>query len=304
MRGGGRVGLNTGVTAFALPTKLAEFAAGGQEPRLTRWAATLPSVVPAVVARWELDVDEAYEPGGQCSWVAPATTAAGDPVVLKVGFRHPEAEHEAAGLRFWDGDGAVRVYADETSGDTSALLLERAEPGTPLARSLPPLEQDVVLAGLLRRLWRRPPEGHPFRSLASMCEFWARDFDQRVDAAPARFDRGLLREGVTLYRELPLTSDDDVLLCTDLHPENIVAAQREPWLVIDPKPYVGDRTYDATQHMFNMDRLMADPGALSDRMAGLLDLDPKRLRLWLFARCAQEAPEWHDLYDVAVKLAP
>ncbi|WP_198663509.1 aminoglycoside phosphotransferase family protein [Jiangella endophytica] len=292
------------MTAFRLPTKLSEFAAGGQEPGLTAWAATLPSVVPDLLERWGLTVAEPYEPGGQCSWVAPATTAAGEPVVLKVGYRHAEAEHEAEGLRFWAGDGAVRVLADETSDATSALLLERAVPGTLLARSLPALEQDVVLAGLLRRLWRRPPEGHPFRTLASMCEFWARDFERRVESAPPEYDRGLLREGLTFYRELPLSSDDDVLLCTDLHPENIVAAQREPWLVIDPKPYVGDRTYDATQHMFNMDRLMSDPGALSDRMAGLLDLDPLRLRLWLFARCVQESPEWDGLYDVAVRLAP
>lgn len=293
-----------GVTAFRLPTRLAESAARGQEPGLTDWAATLPSVLADVVERWELTVGEPYEPGGQCSWVAPATTAAGDPVVLKVGYRHAEAEHEAAGLRFWAGDGAVRVFADATSGDTGALLLERAVPGTLLARSLPPPEQDVVLAGLLRRLWRRPPEGHPFRTLASMCDFWARDFERRAEGAPAGYDRGLLREGVTLYRELPLSSDDDVLLCTDLHPENIVATRREPWLVIDPKPYVGDRTYDATQHMFNMDRLMSGPGELSDRMAGLLDLDPERLRLWLFARCAQECPEWNALYDVAVALRP
>ena len=34
------------------------------------------------------------------------------------------------------------------------MLLERCEPGT-LLRELPEPEQDVVLAGLLRRLWRR-----------------------------------------------------------------------------------------------------------------------------------------------------
>ncbi|RIQ22060.1 kinase [Jiangella rhizosphaerae] len=294
----------TGVTAFRMSTNLAEVAASGREPGLTEWAATLPSVVPELVARWELTVAEPYEPGGRSSWVAPATTSDGDPVVLKVGYRHTEAEHEAEGLRFWDGDGTVRLYEAATFDDTSALLLERAQPGTLLAHAVPPPEQDVVLAGLLRRLWRRPPAGHPFRTLASMCEYWARDFERRADAAPARYDRGLLREGVTLYRELPLTSDDDVLLCTDLHPDNIVAAVREPWLVIDPKPYVGDRTYDATQHMFNMDRLHEDPGALSDRMAALLDLDPERLRRWLFARCVQECPEWDGLYDVAVKLAP
>ncbi|WP_158564062.1 aminoglycoside phosphotransferase family protein [Jiangella anatolica] len=291
------------MTAFRLPAKLSEFAAGGQEPRLTAWAATLPSVVPALVARWGLTVGTAYEPGGQCSWVAPATTAAGDAVVLKVGFRHSEAEHEADGLRFWAGDGAVRVFDDATFDDTSALLLERAEPGTLLARALPPLEQDVVLAGLLRRLWRRPPDGHPFRTLASMCDAWAAEFDAKLSSAPAGWDRGLLREGIALYRELPRTTADEVVLCTDLHPENVVAARREPWLVIDPKPYVGDRTYDATQHMLNMDRLLTDPAGLSDRMASLLDLEPARLRQWMFARCVQGCPDWTELYDVAVTLA-
>jgi hypothetical protein len=51
-----------------------------------------------------------------------------------------------------------------------------------------------------------------------------------------------------------------VLLCTDLHGDNILAAQRELWLVIDPKPYVGDPAYDLLQHMLNCeDRLAAAP---------------------------------------------
>jgi streptomycin 6-kinase len=38
-------------------------------------------------------------------------------------------------------------------------------------------------------------------------------------------------------------------LCTRLHVGNVLAAEREPWLVIDPKPYVGDPTYDVLQHV-------------------------------------------------------
>ncbi|MQA79216.1 MAG: hydroxyurea phosphotransferase [Streptosporangiales bacterium] len=78
-----------------------------------------------------------------------------------------------------------------------------------------------------------------------------------------------------------------------------------PRLVIDPKPYVGDPTYDALQHMLNHDdRLTADPAGFAERMAGLLDLDPERLRLWLFARCVQESPARPALRDAAVALAP
>ena len=96
-----------------------------------------------------------------------------------------------------------------------------------------------------------------------------------------------------------------MLLCTDLHADNVLAAEREPWLVIDPKPYVGDPTYDPLQHLLNCEnRLLADPRGLARRMADLLDLDGERLLLWLFARCVQESPDWPVLGEVARRVAP
>ena len=107
-----------------------------------------------------------------------------------------------------------------------------------------------------------------------------------------------------MFRTLPGTSTRDVLLCTDLHAGNVLAAEREPWLVIDPKPYVGDPTYDALQHMLNCDRrLHADPRGLTRRIAELLELDAERLQLWLFARCVVESADWPGLADVATNLA-
>lgn len=298
------------MTALPIPSLLARFSSRGDQPEVAAWVRTLPSLVAELSERWELSLDAPYEPGGQCSWVAPATTSGGDRVVLKVGWRHEESEHEAAGLRCWDGDGVVRLYDEAAFGQTSALLLERCEPGTQLARGHRPEEQDVIVAGLLRQLWKRPPDDHPFRPLTSMCDFWATGFETRYAAAgagPVRgvvLDPGVVRAGLELMRSLPRESADDVLLATDLHSENVLAAARQPWLVIDPKPYVGDRTYDALQHMLNMDRLRADPVGLVHRMAGLLDLDPGRLRLWLFARSVQESLDWEGIGDVALKVAP
>ena len=142
-----------------------------------------------------------------------------------------------------------------------------------------------------------------------MCDQWATRFELDNAEAIARgedqIDPGMGRAGIELFRELPVTSDRSVLLLTDLHHDNVLAARREPWLVIDPKPYVGDPAYDTLQHMLNFPgRLATDPGGLADRMAGLLDLDPRRVRLWLFARCVQESVEDPDLREVAAKLAP
>ncbi len=70
---------------------------------------------------------------------------------------------------------------------TIALLLERCWPGTTL-QALPEAEQDLIVAGLLRRLWRQPAPGHGFHSLHSMCERWAEEFEQETAERPSRLD--------------------------------------------------------------------------------------------------------------------
>jgi streptomycin 6-kinase len=285
--------------SLVMPCNLA--AAAEREGR-TAWLATLPSTVANMAERWGLCVGAPFEPGGCTAWVAPATGAAGTAMAIKIGWRHPEADHEADGLRVWAGEGAVRLFAAHDLGDTAVLLLERCLPGTSLA-SRPEPEQDTVVAGLLRRLWCVPPAGHGFRPLDEMCQRWADEFEAKSAAGIG--DRGLAREGIALFRSLPSTADRQVLLCTDLHAENVLAAGREPWLAIDPKPYVGDPTYDALQHMLNCpQRLRSDPQELARRMADLLDLDPERLLLWLFARCVQESADWPTLAAVARRVAP
>lgn len=270
------------------------------------WATSLPRIVDELARRWSLEVGRPFQPGGTASWVAPARNAAGDHVVLKVGWPHSEARDEAAGLRVWDGAGTVRLVDATTVGATAALLLEACQPGNALSGHGSPPEQDAIVAGLLHRLWIDPPAGHLFRTLASMCHWWADEFEAKYAAAePARrVDPGLAREGIAAFHSLPDSAPCSVLLSTDLHPDNVLAATREPWLVIDPKPYVGDPTYDPLQHMLNFpDRLVADPLGFIGRMAGLLDLNRERLREWAFARCVQESIDLPRLHGVVRELA-
>lgn len=296
------------VVKFEMPEALVRESQNYDAPDSDRraWMVELPLIVEQLARGWSLLVGRPFQPGGVTSWVAPAWAATGEHVVLKVGWRHDEALHEADGLRAWDGHGAVRLLAAILTDTTSALLLEPCEPGISLSQVLPPTQQDVVVAGLLRRLWIQPADGHPFRTLASMCARWADEFDMKYAAAPGpRLDAGLARVGIELFRALPGSAERSVLLCTDLHPDNVLAAAREPWLVIDPNPYVGDPTYDPLQYMLNFPRrLLADPAGFAHRMADLLGLDPDRLRQWLFARCVQESVDQPDLRDVAVQLAP
>ncbi len=294
---------------FPIPRGLAEFAADGDNEKWQGWIAGLPAFVAQLTARWSLQLGAPYDPGGMCSWVAPARNADNAELVLKMGIRHSEAEHEIDGLRFWNGNGAVRLYDSYVTDDTCVLLLERCVPGNSLKQTLPEPEHDAVIARLLRRLWQEPPAGHPFRPLQSMCDEWGDDLAEDAECYPGQVDAGLVRAGLEIFRSYAGTAERSVLLCTDLHADNVLAASREPWLVIDPKPYVGDPAYDAVQHILNCpERVETDPHAFCQRMAHLLDVDAERVKMWLFARCVQESfgsDGWSSqVAAVAPRIAP
>jgi streptomycin 6-kinase len=292
------------MTSFVVPELLRRTAA--REPEVASWLADLPGIVADLAARWSLRLGEPFQPGGQCAWLAPATDQSGTALVLKVAFSFGTGEErdEAAGLRIWDGNGSVRLHAVHHGESCLALLLERCLPGAQLAVMLPEPDRDPVVAGLLRRLWAQQPGDYQFRPLAQMCAEWADEFEREYAAAADPIDPGLARAGIALFRELPASATSEVLLCTDLHAENILRARREPWLMIDPKPYVGDPAYDLLQHMLNCDRLETDPIGLARRMAELAGLDSGRVLQWLLARVVQESPDWPAMNSVARRLAP
>lgn len=109
------------MSSLPLPQNLADSIASSEDPLRRAWLDRLPGIVRGLARDWGLELDVPFQPGGQCSWVAPARTADGVERVLKVGWLHPGAEREAEALRFWNGNGAVRLHADETLGDTVAL---------------------------------------------------------------------------------------------------------------------------------------------------------------------------------------
>ena len=259
-------------------------------PARAAWLDRLPGALRSLERRWSLKLGAPFVDDVSCAWVAPVALAGGTPAVLKLGMPHMEGQHELQGLRFWNGDPTVRLLqADDELG---AMLIERCEPGTAL-RALPELEQDLVIAGLLRRLWRSPSAPHPFRPLSAMTDHWSNETLTNIDQWP---DTELVREGLRLLNELPRTAPVEVLLATDLHAGNALRSKREPWLVIDPKPFVGDPAYDVTQHLFNcQERLRSDPKGTIRRIADLAGVDRERARLWTFARAAAEPrDDWRD----------
>src|SRR5437016_9247003 len=142
----------------------ADFAVLSEEGR--QWLRSLPTIVADLERRWHVRTGSPFG-AGTAGWVAPTTMDDGTPAVLKVGWPHREARDEAAGLRLWDGDGAVLVY--EADPSVFALLVERCSPGTSLDRSgLTAEEALVIAADVLRRLWRPAPPNSPFERVADV----------------------------------------------------------------------------------------------------------------------------------------
>ncbi len=212
----------------------------------------------AAVARdWGLRLGEPYPPGA-AGYAVRVELPDGTPAVLKLQHTHREDEQEADALALWDGDGAVRLLRGD--GERHALLLERCEPGTPLsAGSEDPLG---VLIGLLPRLWK---DATGFHTLADEVAWW--DLDGEVGE---------------LARELAASQGELVLVHQDLHGDNVLAAQREPWLVIDPKPLAAEREFAVAPivRSFELGHSKRDALYRLDRLCAELGLDRERARGW------------------------
>ena len=248
------------------------------------WTATLPDRLEALDRSWHFASLEPLAHGGHCSWIGACALRDGTNGILKLAFPHPEGRDEIAALKACDGEPTVRLLRAHRGLD--AMLLERLRPGLPLS-SLPEAAQDPVIGDLLQRLHRVPLAPGAFRPLAELVSLW-RSMTLDPDEGDAR-DPPLVARGLTEFDSLLDTSPRARLLATDLHAGNVLAATREPWLAIDPKPWAGDPAFDVTQHLLNCPtRLRADPDRTIAVVSKAAGVDADRARRWLFARLAAE----------------
>jgi streptomycin 6-kinase len=237
---------------------------------LAEWRAGAPELAERVAEDWGLRLGEEYEPG-VCGHVVRAELPDGTPAVLKVQWPHRESLQEGEALRRWNGEGAVRLLAEDT--ERSALLLERSEPGLPLSSA--GTQALDVLIGLLPRLWTSA-EG--FWTIEDEAPYLFEDLEQ------ARHPQ--LKDAALAYlRDLVPTQGERVLVNQDLHGANVLAAEREPWLVIDPKPIAAERELGAASVVRSNELGHSKPEVISrlDRLCSELGLDRERAFGWTVA---------------------
>ena len=227
------------------------------------WLRAAPRLADECAELWAIGLEEPVDT--PYSLVVPA----GD-VVLKLHVPSDvDARHEADALATWDGNGAVRLLARDDA--RHALLLERCVPGTRIWDA--GVDEAAVVSTLLPRLQVELASDNPFPLLASEADRWAEDVPRWYERAGRPFEIHLLEAALDAYRSVNRSASQ--LVNQDLHGANILAAEREPWLVIDPKPLVGERELEASGLLRNTDDVSRWLDVLVE-----LGFDRERARGW------------------------
>ncbi|MET0468191.1 MAG: aminoglycoside phosphotransferase family protein [Aeromicrobium sp.] len=247
----------------------------------------LPRAARDLLAEWELEVDgDAVT--GRHALVVPVTTA-DRRAVLKIAGPDEGSRHEILGLHTWHGRGAVTLLrADPRRG---AMLVERAHARDLTA--LPALEACEIVAGLYRRLHvPAPPQLVP---LTRRVGEWTDALERLPRDAPV--PRRVVQHAVHLGRAF---STDEAstgrLVHTDLHSRNVLAADREPWLAIAPRPLSGDPHFEVAPLLWHRwGEVVATRdvrSAVRARFHTAVDvagLDEARARDWVIVRVVHRA---------------
>jgi streptomycin 6-kinase len=250
------------------------------------WIEALPDVVADLARRWELRLTAHGYGGGSHSLAMPVTRPDGSPAVLKVPVQDDENRFEAAALRCYAGDGATLLYDEDP--ESGALLLERLEPGTSVKGD--PLAVEIA-TGLLRRLRRPVPDGHPFPLVRDLVAGWT----ERIPGS--RLPSPFREEVSELLPALAAPDGPEVLVNRDANLDNVLAARREPWLLIDPKPLIGEAAFDGGWLLVDVLRWGPAPTPslareVTARIGAGLGVTPQRVRAWALARIAEDVLWW------------
>ena len=241
------------------------------------WLSRLPALIAECERRWSLSVGPPFTPLSY-SYTATARDSHGVGVVLKLAVPDHFMCAEIDALRLFDGDGTVRLIdCDEGLG---AMLLERLEPGGLLLEVDGDREATSIAAGLMVRLRRPVPAGHRFHDINEWMQGLER-LRSAFDGGTGPFPASLVERA---EEHLGNPSGERMILHGDLHHYNILSAEREPWLAIDPKGIAGEPEYEAAAFLRN--NLLDKPEPRSvlsiriDQFAEETGLDRERMIGW------------------------
>jgi streptomycin 6-kinase len=251
-------------------------------PEWAAWIERLPRLARELLDEWALTPD-GTPMHGYTAFVLPVRTTGGRPAMLKIGWPHPEAEHEALALQHWHGRGAVSLLRADPH--RWALLLERLD--TEDLTASWDLDACAIVAGLYGQL--HVPAPPQLRLLSAQAARWVEELGALTKDAP--LPRRMVEHARALARDFAGDEAcDGTLIHTDLHFANVLLDRADnTWRAIDPKPLSGDPHYELAPMLWNRFEEYAgrERDAIRDRFFALVDgaeLDEDRARDWVIVR--------------------
>lgn len=279
-----------------------------------RWLSRLSDHLEHFQDAWSLTLHpRSFSPSYH--YLVPCQTQEGLDAVLKLGVPNPELSSEIEALCHFRGRGAVRLLKGDQ--DRGGLLLERVHPGTPLIHLKDDPRAAQASANLLKKLWRPPPSDHSFPSVGN----WGRGFRRLrrgFQGGTGPFPPELVERAESIFFDLLSSMEDSALLHGDLHHRNILKAQRDPWLAIDPKGVVGDPAYEIGAYLRNPfpeilqeDDIRKLTAQRIEIFADMLSFDPSRMIGWGFSQAVlaawwsyeERSQAWEEWISIAERLS-
>lgn len=279
---------------FPIPDELVRKRTHWNEPAGAEWLARLPSILDECEQRWPFTLLPPFA-GLSYNYVAPVRQKDGTPAVLKVCPPDREFVTEVEALRVYAGRGAVQIL--DVEADLGAMLLEHVRPGTLLLTLEDDVQATSITAGVMRQIWHPPPEEHHFPTLAD----WSKGMERlraQFGGGTGPFPERIVVMAERLWADLLASMELSVVLHGDLHHYNILAAERQPWLAIDPKGVLGEPAYEIgallrnpVPQIYRWPDLGRTLTRRIDQLSDELGLSPERIRSWGIAHAVLSA-QW------------
>ena len=258
-----------------------------------QWLNELPRVIREIEENWSLKVEKPF-PNLSYNFVAPCICKDGAVLKIALPLNNPEIFNEAKFLQTKDGKGIVKLL--KLDENHRAILLEKLTPGANLKEVCQTDETKAIEIAIetIREILKKPSENSAFRRL----EDWFKGFDRTANTT---FPREYIFKASEFYKELSY-SPQKFLIHGDLHHENILSAEREPFLAIDPKGIIGDIGYEISVFLNNHLWWLASDANLKEKLndavrqfSKAFKVEPRDLRKWAFAQIVLSA--WWTFED-------
>jgi streptomycin 6-kinase len=252
------------------------------------WLKKLPLLILECEELYEFKVTQQYQ-HQSFNFTGQAVSTDGAEAVVKLCVPSDEVTQEIDALEFMRGEGVVKlIKADKQNG---FLLLEKLNPGNMLSDEPDDKKATIIAAQIMKRIWKPITKNNSYKTTQQ----WFSRLNKPVEV-PATFPTTLIDRARKIADELHQDMGEPVLLHGDLHHFNILSADRQPWLAIDPKGVVGEREYEAGAFLRNpipsIASSMPTKKLLTERVeifAQELGFDKQRIQAWGFAQAVLAA---------------